>query len=381
MDSRVVSRRSAATTASPTGGGRAERYFRQLEARKRRERAIATLPPPTAAHIRDVVLPDLDVPSGRSADWRLEGPVAYGRDSWIFKAATSSSPWPLAIKVYVKEMPAKAIARQDANLRRYHAGMAACPALTVPAPWAALPEHRTLIMEWVGEPLLGSLLAAAGRRRDRRAELFAAAGAWLRHFHNQSTIDYRSLKADRLQWQVDKMLGAEQGAGHRVRDAVFRHGYRVLVEHAHGFSQAPVAHAVCHGDFTSNNLFHGAERTVGFDFGARHRMPVSYDICRFLSKAETAKPFLSRRATLAPQGVEAQDLEAFLAGYGPLEAGLAGRLLSYLHLAEVLRRWAVLIGPRPGIWFPVLHPLTLFRLRRMVSYAARHVEGSGRPPG
>lgn len=377
MDSRVVSRRPAATTASPTAGDRVERYLRQLEARQRRERAMATLPPPTAEHVRDVVLRDLDVRTGRRGDWRLEGPVAHGRDSWVFKATTASSPGPLAVKVYLNDMPAEGIARQDANLRRYHAAMAGRSGLTVPAPWAALPEHRTLIMEWISEPLMGTLLAEAGRRRDRRAKLFAAAGAWLRHFHDQSTIDYRPLKTDRLRWQVDRSLGAEQGAGQRVRDTVFRHGYGVLVERAREFSQAPVATAVCHGDFTFNNLFHGAERTVGFDFGARHRMPVSYDICRFVSTAETAKPFLSRRATLAPQGVEAQDLEAFLAGYGPLEARLEGRLLSYLHLAEVLRRWAVLIGPKPGIRFPVLHPVTLFRLRRMVSYAAHHVEGRG----
>ncbi|MFW6076382.1 MAG: hypothetical protein ACOC71_01395 [Hyphomicrobiales bacterium] len=348
------------------------RYERYLRERRERQRVMASEPPPAANQVK-VILKALDARSGKRGDWAIEGPLAQGRDSWVFKAATPRGPWPLAVKVYCSATPTDLLAKRYRQLQRYH-GVMADARDTVPAPWAVLPEHRTFISEWIDEPLVGTLLQQAGRQRQRRAELLEATGRWLGRFHRQVGISFAPVDHVRLQQHVDRSLGGMEGAGHSAGDGVFRHSYAVLLKHAEEFARTPVGRTTCHGDFTPTNLFHGPERTVGFDFGSLPGLPVSFDICRFLVGAETSKPFGSRKADLSPQGMEQQDQDAFMAGYGGLDEPLEGRILSYLHLAEVLRRWATLIGEQPGNPFSMTRWLRLRRLRRMAGHAARHLE-------
>ena len=352
------------------------RYAQYLRERKLRELAMAGEPPPTESYVRAVILKALDERSGEHGDWTVEGPLAKGRDSWIFKARTPLAKWPLAVKVYCASKPADLVAKSYRDLQRYHLSMAGGRD-TVPAPWAVLPEHRTHISEWIDYPVMGTLLSQAGRRREERAALLAAAGQWLGCFHRQAGISFGPLDHGQLQWHVDRSLGGTAGAWHAVGDGMFRHGYTTLVKHAETFADTPVGHTTCHGDFTPTNLFLGPDRTVGFDFGAMNGRPVTFDICRFVMRAEANKPFATRKADLSPQGLERRDQEAFMASYGPLERPLEGPILSYLCLAEALRRWATLIEERRGSRFSVTHWVRLSRLRRMVGYAARHLEQTG----
>lgn len=347
-----------------------ERHERYLRRRSKRQSAMADEPAPTTGHVRDVVLASADARTGGAGGWAVEGPLARGRDSWVFRASTPLAPWPLAVKIFCSATSPDRVEKRFRQLQDYHAGLAPGP-LTVPAPWAVLREHRAMISEWIGEPQASTLLRQAGRRRQRRAEILEAAGRWLGRFHDHAGIRPLPLDPARLRWHVDRMLGGREGAGQQAGDGVFRQGYETLQLFAEEVSDLPVAHAACHGDFTPANLFHGPARTVGFDFAVLPDLPVSFDICRFLAGAETAKPFWTRRRDLSPQGLERPDLEAFMAGYGRLE--LSERVFSYLHLAEVLRRWASLIGQRPARRFGIARRVRLQRLRRMAAHSARHL--------
>lgn len=351
----------------------ARRYVELLQERRKRQAAMASEPPATASEVETVILGALDEGSGKPGGWNVEGPMATGRDSWVFRAHTPLAEYPLAVKVFCSAVPGTRVGDRYRQLQRYHSGMADGRD-TVPAPWAVLPAHRTLISEWIDEPMIATLLRKAGRRRERRAELLQAAGRWLGRFHEQGGISFAPLDPARLRWYVDRSLGGVEGAGYDAGDAVFRHGYATLVKHAGAFSQTPVGHTRCHADFTPTNLFHGPERTVGIDFAVRPKLPVSFDICRFLTATESSKPFWTRRSDLSPQGLERQDQAAFMTGYGRFDLPFDGRMFSYLHLAEVLRRYATRIGERPPRGLSIKHRVKLLRLRRMIGYAARHVE-------
>lgn len=322
----------------------------------------------SAVHVRDAILGDLDRRTGTPGNWQVEGPIASGNWCRVFKAATPLAQWPLAVKVYDPAMRESAIADQAELLRHYRAHMASKEGLTVPTLWAALPEHRTLITEWIDEPRMDDLLRRAGGRRDSRSELIAAAARWLRNFHEQSPVTSRPLKPEWPQRQVDRMLGGEHGAGWRVADPVFRSAYGVLVERAAELARPPLGFVKAHGDFVPHNLFHGSGRTVGFDLGSRLMAPVTRDIWTFLIDAEASRPFIASRSAIGRLGIERTDLEAFMTAYGELEPALNGDSLVHLQLLEVLRRWALLVSldRRGGI--KLSRWVRVYRLRRMAGH-------------
>lgn len=319
----------------------------------------------TAAYVRDVIL------AGLGGELRVEGPPIQARVSTIFKAATHTAPWPLAVKVYADGIRPEVVAKQGEILARAHQAMSPRPDLTVPAVWAALPEHRTLVMEWIGEPQLSRLFASAGARRGDRARLFGVAGRWLRHFHDRSGVSVAPLDVQTLLNRTDAMLNGEASAG----DTEFRRYHELLLRIAPELAGLPVGHVRAHGDFNPNNLLHGPARTVGIDLGITPMLPVTYDIGRFLVQAETAKPFLGSRTRLGPFGAELLDWEAFHAAYGVLSPPLDARQWAFLYLAEIVRRWATFVGLRPSGRFDLGRRVKRHRLKRMASSAAAVLEG------
>lgn len=293
----------------------------------------------SADHVRAVILKTLDRCAHRNGAWQVE-PVRRVREGWLFKAFTPLAPWPLAIKVYCSAMPVHLADRQHQALTRYHAGMASRPGLTVPAPWAASRRHRTLVMEWIEEPRADLLLRRAGRLQ--RNHIITAASRWLRHFHDQDVSVSRPLTALELLRPIDTPLGG-QDAGASVTDPVFAGAYRALVRHAGDLDGRPISYVKSHGDFTPTNLFHGPQRTVGFDFVAGPTEPALRDILHFLAFADFERPLMTRASGLLSSAMDRQDLQAFLAAYGPLDDSLDARLIGAFRLAEVLRRWAFLL--------------------------------------
>jgi hypothetical protein len=260
------------------------------------------------------------------------------------------------------------VAAKGDHLRAYHERMAGSPVFSVPAYWACLPRHRTLVMQWIEAPRMDDLLRRAGR--DERSRLFAAAGAWLRQYHAQSEADVRPLRLRSYARHIDVLLGGEKGAGRQVRDGVFRGAYETLVEQTDAFARHRVAHVMAHGDFVPHNVFHGGGRTVGFDMVARMR-PALHDIWHFLVHAEVTKPLMACGARLGPTGLARQDVQAFLEAYGTLEHLGGEAAAAYMQLNEVLLRWAVIIahlrrggGRRPE------HLISWVRYRRMANGAA-----------
>jgi hypothetical protein len=365
---------SLAAEAPAAGRAGTYRYEKLLQARLRRAKAMAPDRAVSPAHVRDVILADLDRQTGKPGDWEIDGAAIRARESWVFKARTPLAPWPLAVKVYCDAVGVELSSQQLDLLRRFHEKMAVKSGLTVPVPWAALPEHRTLIMEWIEEPRVDVLLQRAGRRRDERARLFAAAGRWLRHFHEQSGITVLPLSPKPLLHKVEMRVLGEKGTRPRLFGGVFERAEEVLESRLAQYAGTPVAHVVAHGDFVSHNLFHGSDRTVGFDIGGRQTSPVTRDIFRFLVHAESEKPFFTRSSTLAPGGIERQDLDAFLSAYGPLGRPIEQGLFMVLQLGEIVYRWAVLVDRlRRGRVNPD-RIVKVFRLRRMAKRTMAVIE-------
>lgn len=351
-----------------------ERYERFLQADIRRSRAMAAEKAVSAAEVSGTILADLDRCSGEPGFWTVEPVPVRGRDSWVFKAHTPLAPWPLAVKVYCAAVTPDEIVVQGDHLRKYHEAMAARPDLTVPAFWARLPEHRTLLMQWIEAPRMDDLLRHARGRPDERSGLFAAAGAWLRHYHAQSEAVERALRVRSYPHHIDMLLGGEAGAGARVGDGVFRKSYDALIAHAESAGKCRVAHVMAHGDFVPHNVFHGGGRTVGFDMVARPR-PALSDVCHFLVCAEIKKPLAPwTRARLGPTGIGRQEMEAFLEAYGTPEH-VASEALAYMQLNEALLRWAVIISHRRrGGRMKSEHVISWLRYRRMAGRAAAALE-------
>ncbi len=334
-----------------------------LQAEDRRRQAMADDRAASPRYVREIILPELTRQSGQAGPWSVEDQVIKGRDSWVFKAHGPDAPFPLALKVYCDAVTKREVVRQAGLLTRYHHAMADRPDLSVPAPWAALPDHRTLVMEWIEEPGLDTLLRRAGRR-EARIRLLEVAGRWLRHFHVQSGPVLQPLQSDRLLQRIDLLLGGESGAGHKVRDRTFRSAYAALLRCAEDFAGAPVPHATAHGDFMAKNLLHG-RRTIGIDLGGRANFPVTHDMFRFLIQAEVERPLF----TPASSGIRSNDAQAFLAAYGATDRLGDDRLMAFLYLASTLARWARRINLLRQRRYRMFRVAEALRLRQLARHA------------
>ena len=327
----------------------------------------------TVGHVREVILPDLDRQNGKAGQagtWSVDDQAIKGRDSWIFRADRADAPFPLALKVYCTAVEPDVPVRQDALLRQFHDATANAHDFAVPAPWAVLPDHRTLVMEWIEAPGLDKLLQGAGRRSAERQQLLASAGRWLRHFHERSGVEIQPLKSQRLQQRVDLQLGGEPGAGLKVRDHAFRKAYAVLLEGVAEFAETPLPHATAHGDFQAKNLLHGPGGTVGIDMTGRPDMPVTDDLFQFLVRAEVERPFLSPGAS----DIAGPDAQGLLAAYGPMEHLDDTRLMSFLYLAATLLRWAHRIKLLRLGRYRMFRIGQALRLRHMATHALATLE-------
>jgi hypothetical protein len=370
----MKARRDRAMAVLPPALSGRERYERFVRADVERGRAMAAEQALSSAEVARVILKDVDRRRGEDGAWSIEPRPVRGRDSWVFKAHTPSAPWPLAVKVHCAAVTPEDVAAKGDHLRAYHERMAGSPQFTVPAFWACLPRHRTLVMQWIEAPRMDDLLRRAGR--DERSRLFAAAGAWLRQYHAQSEAVVRPLRLRSNPRHIDMLLGGEEGVGRQVRDGVFRSAYETLVEQTDAFARHRVAHVMAHGDFVPHNVFHGGGHTVAFDMVPRMR-PALHDIWHFLVHAEVTKPLMAR-AKLGATGIARQDVQAFLEAYGTLEHLGGEAVAAYMQLNEVLLRWAVMIAHlrRGGRRRPE-HLISWVRYRRMANGAAEALRRGG----
>jgi len=340
-----------------------ERYLEREDSR------VAAMSPEkavTAEHVRDHILRIFNRRTGQKTQWHVE-PVGQGRESWLFKAESPLAPCPMAIKVYCTAVKPALVNHQLSLLQRYHAGMASRPELTVPEGRAAYANHRSLFMEWIDEPRVDRLLRnVEGQERDR---IIAAAGRWLRHFHEQGEPELRPFDTSHLVRAVDMPLGGE-GAGASVKDPAFRRAYATFRRSEEEFAGRPVRHALAHGDFKTANVFHGPRRTVGFDMSVGRPAPVIRDIFHFVASAEVEGSLARRGSMLLWSRHELYDLNAFLEGYGPLDEQTDERLLAFCRLAEALNSWVLVIDRMRRYGLHVRRIARALRLRHMASHSA-----------
>ena len=342
------------------------RHERYLQEQLRRGAAMAPDRAITPEHVRDVILKELDRSMGGDAPWTVEF-MRKARDSWLFRASAPPAPWPLAIKVYCNAMPQGLPGRQHAALEHYHAAMNG-PGLTVPAPWAVLPQHRTLIMEWIDAPRVDKLLMGIDKRLERD-RILAAAGRWLKHFHDSGTQELQPLSDIDLLQPVHTYLG--EGGGAKAGDRVFRAAYGMLRESARDLADRNIPFVMAHGDFSPGNLFHGPDRTVGFDFKANLARPAVRDIMHFLVYARSFNtPAWMRLAS----DVDRQDQEAFVGGYGGLGSVMDDRLMTVFRLAEALQSWSHLVDRMRREGSNLRRQARAWRLRGMARRAVRSLE-------
>jgi hypothetical protein len=243
--------------------------------------------------------------------------------------------------------------------------MAGLPGLTVPAPWAALPKHRTLMMEWIDAPRADKLLNRTPRRSDR-SRIMTTAGSWLRHFHDQGEHEVCPLGDLDLLRPLSTILGGLGSAG--APDPAFHAACATLQDCVRELSDAPIPLVTTHGDFSPANLFLGDDRAVGFDFRAKPVLPAARDIMHFLVYAKSFNT--STWASLATQVVR-HDREAFLAGYGALDETMDARLLMVFQLSEALHSWAHSLDRIRREGSNRRRMARTRRLRRMANQAAR----------
>jgi Ser/Thr protein kinase RdoA (MazF antagonist) len=239
------------------------------------------------------------------------------------------------------------------------------PGLTVPAPFAAVPRHRALIMEWIDSPRVDRLLTAA-RTRAERNRILANAGRWLRHFHDHGDNVQRPLGSIDLLRPLDTLLSGVGGVG--ARERAFRAAYGVLQASTRQFADTKVSFVTSHGDFSPANLFQGDGRTIGFDFKASTALPAARDVLHFLVYA---KSFNTSTWMLLTSDVDRADLDAFLGAYGPLDPAMDERLLTLFRLAEALYSWAHLIDRMRREGTNARRLGRVLRLRAMARHAAR----------
>jgi hypothetical protein len=339
------------------------RHERYLQGQDRRIAAMAPDRAVSAEHVRDVILRDLPQRAGRDWDWTVSV-VTTARESWLFKAVSPQAPWPLAVKVYCTATPDALPGRQLRVLRQYHDAMAGRADLKVPTPWAALPEHRALMMEWIDAPRVDKLLNRTSR--TDRSHIMAAAGRWLRHFHDQGEHTVRLLGDLDLLRPLNTLMGSSGLA--TAPDPAFRTAYATLQDCVRELGDVPIPLVTAHGDFSPANLFLGDDRVVGFDFKAHKARPAPRDIMHFLVYAKSFNT--STWASLTTQVVR-HDQEAFLAGYGALDDAMDARLLAVFRLAEALRSWSHLLDRARREGGSLRRMARIRRLRSMAVHAAR----------
>jgi hypothetical protein len=160
----------------------------------------------------------------------------------------------------------------------------------------------------------------------------------------------------------------------RAVDRLLDDCLRLSVEIAGDLDGREIPHVAAHGDFTPFNLFAQGNRTVGFDFGAGRRLPLYYDMCRFLLYLDVYRPVPTRAADLSRFGCHAADLDCFMEAFGhggPLDR----EVWLNLHFIEVTRRMVALKSPKPRLISRCFRGLQLAVLRRAAKRMMKVLRG------
>jgi hypothetical protein len=288
-----------------------------------------------AAHVADWYGPGAELVllgEGRQHSWSYqfrglvgvgatEVPIAVKVPRWeeapTLGEALAAGPQPDTQREYAELAAIKA-----AVDRRGDEGLAAV------APIGYLPEVNAIVTEAIDAAPLRSHL----RVRPDPSGLFAAAGRWLRLFHDRVG---GALEAPfPVGWFVGHLDGLAAGAG-RWPDLLRRyHGVaRAAVEALEG---TPVRAGGLHGDFNLSNVLVTADRRVAGIDTNRGEGPVAVDLARLITDLRTHKGRALTFGLRPPSSAVRQWQGAFLDGYGyPDDPALPA-----VRAVAVTERWA-----------------------------------------
>ncbi|ETX28458.1 phosphotransferase [Roseivivax isoporae] len=198
------------------------------------------------------------------------------------------------------------LAAEAAALDRLAQEFADHAALGVAVPEMLSPDGTALVTRLVpGEPAREIL--RRGAPAAVRADIFRRAGRWLSVLHGSAPAEkvpfwprWMLREIDALCTGTDLPPSCAGAVGALARTA------RELV-------RRPAAKVVAHGDFHGGNLMICPGRTVALDLTEATRKLAVYDMADFL-KLDALCP--ADRAEIAPEGIAAAHLAAFLEGYG-----------------------------------------------------------------
>ena len=329
----------------------------------------------TAESVQTVISRHFDLSREEAGCFRVSGPLKTSRSCRVFKGQSDLFPGNIAIKAFFPEKTDEQnLERHFLAQKAYHLKLRGGK-LRVPQPIRIINEHRIIVMEWIESPRIREILWRSGFRETLRNDGIRAAGKWLRAFHDAGGISSQAIDIHRILSRTEIMMKRVKDCGYPIEtDTVFMRCHRLLRDAVPFLKNVKLPHAVVHGDFTPSNIFHGAKDTVGFDFMATERAPVTHDICRFLLYLQVYRYFL---LTFAPSRALRrfnEDSTVFLSSYGMLEWLPRSRELMYLQMAELLRRWASVQSQLKSC---VRQPFQLIELTRFRNLAKQFIKRIG----
>lgn len=301
-------------------------------------------PQPTqisASYINDVILPEFHERKLVPKDYLVRGPLYKRPQSQIFKAVFKGHPFPVAVKVFEPGKGNAYIAeKQFSILEKYHSVIDEGQGFSIPRPVGYIPRHRTILMEWMEMPTLGTSMSKFGLINPFHKRYLGLAAQWLRWFHNLSDIENKPFNSNHYIVKLDQRIaGLPKQVQGVVNDELFQRCYRLIQSSTSEFERMSIDHAVVHGDFKPDNLFYSQRRVVGFDFSDPGMRPITEDICRFLLNIEIGRFPGSggMKRGINPQFFS--DLELFRGSYGLTRKELPDDFVVYLMLIEILYLW------------------------------------------
>lgn len=321
-----------------------------------------------------------ECPEDWPADWKLKGTPMVRRESTVYRLTSVRSGKSIVIKIITRASRGMEDSGSlYAALRHYHARSDREQGYTVPEPYAWIPEHHAVIMEWVEGRTFSKILKTEWFFTKRRHANIRKAAGWLRWFHAQSEMEPATPVNNKQLKGIIKVFeetsGLHQAA--TAHDSALRDSLNVALKCAGLQRGFKVDCVTLHGDFKATNILISPTGVVGIDFLGRKRGPVSHDICRFLSDLDFYRAWFGRSFALRSAS-GANDFEVFLSAYGGAVAGIDRRVWLHWYHVTIL---SSLVHQRRKFQRRFAHMLRLRVVRRIAVQLSNELSKGLRPSG
>lgn len=309
-------------------------------------------------------------------DWQLARAPVSRNGSRIFFLKSQRFVHPgVVIKMHRKDAVTRGfVKRVHKHSQRLHGAMT--PACRIPAPLFFFQDQNTIGMEYVDAPTAGSILMRGFRTGDGRARLVRMAGGWLRWFHEQSDLRIEPAERKGVSGKLEKSLGkiSRLEEGFLESDRFLSECLAMAGKVATRLEGRSLHHALSHGDFTPFNLLAAVDAVIGFDYRARSRRPVFYDVSRFLVYLDVCRVNHDHvglgalrgphRSELRRFGCRRKDFEDFMEGYDPTREMIDWDSWIGFQFLEITRRMVLMKLPQANPWNRIFRVAENFRLRK-----------------